>query len=70
MRGVLAALSLAHSNSPLNNATQSADRRTPPTCHGVATRLLPRDAGIPERDGIREAAEEEEGRNGTIEIEQ
>ena len=62
MRGVLAALSLAHSKSPLNNAPES-EIRTGSRAHADAARLLARDAGHPEHDGIREggAAEEEEG---------
>ena len=59
MRGVIAALSLANSKSPLNNAPESEYRigfRT----HADAARLLARDAGHPEHDGIREAAEKEE----------
>ena len=56
MCGVLAALSLAHSNPPLNNASES-EIRPGSRAHGHAARLA-RDAGNP--DGIREAAEEEE----------
>ena len=68
MRGVLAALSLAHSNPPLNNASQDQEH-TGSRAHADATRLLARDAGNP--DGIREAAEEEEEeREGQREHEQ
>ena len=69
MRGVLAALSLAHSKSPLNNAPES-EIRTGSRAHADAARLLARDAGNPERDGIREAAEEEEDREGQREDEE
>ena len=59
MRGVLAELSLAPSKLPLDNAPES-EIRPGSRAHADATRLLARDAGHPERDGIREAAEEEE----------
>ena len=61
MCGVLAALSLAHSKSPLNNAPES-EIRTGSGAHGLHTARLARDAGHP--DGVREAAEEEEEREG------
>ena len=57
MCGVLAALSLAHSYTPLNNAPKS-ENRIGSRAHGRHAARLARDAGHP--DGIREAAEEEE----------